>query len=101
MQDAPLERLVSLQLEAIADGASITLITDPQSQAGQAADVTQLSESTASQRKADTEWHLQVLKVLRHHVAQATEIAASTPGQQPNDVECKKVSCTCCRVTDA
>lgn len=94
MQEPLLERLVSLQLDATDSGASLTLITNSQAQFNQAAGTRQQSGNAPSGNKADTGWRLQVLKVLRHHVAQATEVAASVPGQQSNDVECKKVSHT-------
>lgn len=86
--DKPLKRLVSLQRDATANGASVVLNTEPEDQT--AAPV-QHTPAPAQQLKSITHQQPEELKLLRHHVLQATEIAAGLPGLESNDVECRKV----------
>lgn len=84
----PPERLVSLHLDATNGEASVKLTPETPSQA--AAPIPQSLFSPQPQRPIGP-MHLQILRSLRHHVAQTTETAAGLPGLQSNDVECKKV----------
>ena len=84
----PPQRLVSLQLDTTANGASLTLTAEAQNQSA-----TEMPQRSAGAQQHSVLGPVQshVLKVLRHHVAQATETAAGLSGLQSNDVECKKV----------
>ena len=84
----PPQRLVSLQLDATGNGASLTLTAEAQNQSA-----TEMPQGSAGAQQHSVLGPVQshVLKVLRHHVAQATETAAGLSGLQSNDVECKKV----------
>lgn len=84
----PLARLVSLQLDATSDGASVTISAEPQDKP--AAKPQEASGATQQLSGRHQSQH-QTLMVLREHVLQATETAASLPGLENNDEECRKV----------
>lgn len=84
----PLARLVSLQLDATSDGASVRISAEPQDKP---AAKTHEASGASQQLSGRHQSQHQTLVVLRQHVLQTTETAASLPGLDNNEEECRKV----------